>query len=71
MTTELDELSTRMKPKLYDSFCRNIKKLFLDNGSISSIKCFVQFPCLEFVAICKNDVIQPRINFYHWREFKL
>jgi hypothetical protein len=46
MTNEFEELSTRMKPKLYNMFCKNIKKLFLDNGNIASIKCFGQFPCL-------------------------
>jgi hypothetical protein len=46
MTTEFDELSSRLKPKQYNMFCRNIKKMFLANGSIASIKCFSGFPNL-------------------------
>ena len=39
-TTEFDDLSLKIKPHLYDVFCQNLKRLFLANGFISSIKCF-------------------------------
>lgn len=40
MTTELCDIAIKWKPKLYSSFCENLKKLFLSNGTIESIKCF-------------------------------
>ena len=51
MTTEMEEIAIKMKPKLYSSFCKNLKKLFLSNGNIESIKPFVNFENLETVFI--------------------
>jgi hypothetical protein len=37
MTTEMEDIQIKLKPKLYESFCKNIRKLFLSNGNIESI----------------------------------
>lgn len=39
MTTELEDIATKFAPKLYSKFAENLKKLFLSNGEISSLKC--------------------------------
>ena len=57
MTTELEDISVKMKPALYDTFCNNLKRLFLANGEINSVKCFAKFVNLEFLVICKNVTI--------------
>jgi len=51
MTGEMDEIYDKFKPKLYDTFCKNLRKLFLSNGDIESIKCFKNFVNLETVFI--------------------
>lgn len=38
MTTEMEEIATKIKPKLYARFRNNLRKLFLSNGNIESIK---------------------------------
>lgn len=43
MTNELEQIATKFKPKLYNNFCQTIKKLFISNGNIESIKCFANF----------------------------
>lgn len=60
-----------MKPALYDMFCNNIKKLFLANGGITSIKCFAKFVNLEFVVICIPSSIQPKIALHLFRASKI
>ena len=43
MTNEFEEIATKFKPKLYYNFCQTIRKLFISNGNIESIKCFANF----------------------------
>jgi hypothetical protein len=43
LSTELDDISFKIKPALFDMFSHNLKKLFLANGQITSIKCFSKF----------------------------
>lgn len=40
ITTEMEDIVVKFKPLLYSTFCNNLRKLFLSNGQIKSIKCF-------------------------------
>ena len=34
MTTEMEDIFHKFKPRVYENFCKNLKKLFLSNGAI-------------------------------------
>ena len=62
MTNEMDEIGFKLKPKVFKNFCRNVKKLYLSNGSIASIKCFEKFYNLETIFISTFTSIQARTS---------
>lgn len=62
MTTELDLISTKMKQFLYQMFITNVRKLFLNNGSIKSIECLGVMSNLEFIVVSNYNMIQLKTN---------
>ena len=62
MTDELEDIQFKFKPKLYKMFCQNLKKLYLSNGTIASIKCFSNFKRLETVFISTILFIKVKIR---------
>ncbi len=58
MTTEMEEIKTRMNPELYMKFCNNLTKLSLAGSEITSVKCMAEFPKLTFLDICKYGGIK-------------
>lgn len=47
----MEEFGLKLKPRVFKNFCRNVKKLYLSNGSIASIKYFENFYNLETIFI--------------------